>query len=170
MNRHQRRFQEKQNKKSVQSSDTSLDSLSSLEDKLNTLNADLSKIVKYNQNLELKINIIMETLLRKNIFIFNDLIETENFYLNKPKEKIKKIKEIFQKELTLKELLLAIKEEPSTPGYRKFSIDPVLDLNVNPYELAQLLRDENPDKTNEEVFSIGNKLYNLKKSHFGLEE
>jgi len=170
VNRNQRRLQEKQNKKSTSVENTSLSSLSSLEEKLNNINSDLSKIVKYNQNLEFKINVIMETLLRKNILIFDELRETENFYINKPKEKFKKIKELFQKELTLKEILLAIKEDPYSPGYLKFNIDPVLDLNVNPYELAQFLRDEYPDKSNEEVFDIGNKLYNLKKSHFGIED
>lgn len=144
--------------------------LSELEKKFETIVLDLNNIVKYTKNIEFKFNILLETLFSKSAISIDDIKNTEKMFLKKPTIKLEAIKKILKQDLTLEETLIAIKEDNSIPNYRKLNIDPVLDLNINPFEIAQLIRDKNPKATPEEHYVLGSKLYNLKKYHFGLEE
>lgn len=168
MNRHQRRVAEKQSKKNLSNLPDSY--IENLEKKFETAVTDLNNILKYTRNIEFKFNILLETVISKNLINFEDLKNTEKNFLQKPNIKLEAIKKILKQDLTIEETLIAIKEDPSIPNYKRLNIDPVADLNINPFEIAQLIRDKNPDSSPEEHFNLGAKLYNLKKVHFGLEE
>jgi hypothetical protein len=172
MNRAQRRFTEKNNKiykeNNFKSDNKNL--MVELEKKFETIVLDLNSILKYTKNIEFKFNILLETMFSKNLISLEDIKNTEKVFLQKPAIKLEAIKKILKQELTLEETLLAIKEDAGLPNYKRLNIDPVLDLNINPFEIAQLIRDKNPSSSPEEHYNLGSKLYNLKKYHFGLEE
>jgi hypothetical protein len=168
MNRQQRKIIEKQSKKNLK--DISESYVEDLEKKFSTAISDLNNILKYSKNIEFKFNILLETLISKNVVNFEDLKNTERNFLQKPNIKLEAIKKILKQDLTLEEILIAVKEDPNIPNYKRLNIDPVADLNVNPFEIAQLIRDKNPGSSAEEHFNLGSKLYNLKKVHFGLED
>lgn len=168
MSKHLRKNFEKQPKNSFKNIDESY--VADLEKKFSTAVSDLNNILKYTKSIEFKFNILLETVISKNIINFEDLKNTERNFLQKPNIKLEAIKKILKQDLTLEETLLAIKEDSSIPNYKRLNIDPVTDLNINPFEIAQLIRDKNPGASPEEHFNLGSKLYNLKKVHFGLEE
>ncbi len=168
MSKHPRKNLEKQSKTNFKNIDESY--ISDLEKKFSTAVSDLNNILKYTKSIEFKFNILLETVISKNVINFEDLKNTERNFLQKPNVKLEAIKKILKQDLTLEETLLAIKEDSSIPNYKRLNIDPINDLNINPFEIAQLIRDKNPSATPEEHFNLGSKLYNLKKVHFGLEE
>lgn len=171
MNRHQRRSSDKKIRKELNSNkDNEIENklTKQLEDKLNNTISDLGKIYNYDQIIESKFNLLIDTLTSKGICDWQDLANTEGLYRQKEVVKKMRIKQLLQENHSTREYLALIIEDPKLPGYQKLGIDPVSDLNINPYELAQIIRDDYSDNTVEDQFKIGSKLYKLTKQHFGI--
>jgi len=174
MNRKERRTFEKKNKTSFKEItnlkkdiDESLN-ISKLEERLNIVINDLSKILNYSKSVDFKFTLLMDTLDSLGVCKFEDLKNTQDLYSQRDQAKKIRIKDLLQKDLSLKDCLNEIKEDPRLPSYQRLGIDPIKDLNINPFELAQLVRDEYPSAVGEDLVNIGARLYNLNKSHFGM--
>ncbi len=172
MSRLQRRANEKQNKKELSkikiTAQSTPDASPPTEDRTDQIVSDLTKVFNYSKNLDQKFTLLVETLSRLGICSWKDLVDTENLFRQKEVVKQLRIKELLKESHTPREYLSLIKEDPSLPGYQKLNIDPVKDLNLNPYEIAQIIRDDYPDKTIEEHLSLGQHLFKLTKAHFGI--
>ena len=126
----------------------------------NKLISDFQRVLSYAKLVDNHVWMIIETLSRKGIMNWNDVNDTEKLYLAKEELKTKKVKELLENPLTVKEYLNEIKEDPNLLGYEKLDINPVKDLNLNPFEVGAYLREENPTLTEEELLN--------KYSHWGL--
>ncbi|MDB4330184.1 hypothetical protein N9948_00455 [bacterium] len=142
---------------------------SPLDQKLNAVNKDLNTIFNHSKSVDDKFNLLINTMERLGFLSREDLKETELVYAMKEQTKLGKIKNLLQSDLTLRESLEAIKESPDLPQYQRLAIDPVRDLNLNPYEIVQLLRDDFPSQSKEELYELGSKEYKLSKMHFGIK-
>jgi hypothetical protein len=130
---------------------------------------DLKTVFDYTKSLEFKLNLITETLIRVGVASTEDIKETQFLYSKKDETKILKIKQLLSQDLDIEDILRIVEDSPETPGYLRLGIDPVRDLNVNPYELAQFLKDSFSDTSLEEVIKYSKK-YGLNESHFGFSK
>ena len=135
----------------------------------NKLVADIQKIVNYTKLVDNHVWMLVETLTRKEILNWNDVNDTEQLYLKKEENRKIRIKELLDKNLTAQECVVAVKESESLPGWEKFNINPVKDLNQNPFEIAEVLKETNPEVPAEELVSLY-KLWGLTREHFGLKD
>ena len=71
--------------------------------------------------------------------------------------------------MSVEEYLKEIEEDQNLQGYEKLTINPVKDLNLNPFEVATVLREKYPSISDEEYLKIG-KVWELTKEHFGIKE
>ena len=130
---------------------------------------DMQKVLNYAKLVDNHVWMLVETLDRKNILDWSDVHETEALYGQKEKKKQEKIKALLEQDLTLEECLEVVKEESDLPGYLKLDINPIKDLNVNPYELGAYYREIHPDLTQEEYLALG-KIWNMNLEHFGFKK
>jgi len=137
---------------------------------LQLLVQDMQKVLNYAKLVDNHVWMLVETLDRKDILDWSDVNETEALYGAKEEKKQKKIKEILEQEdLSIEEYLEIIKDDPSLPGYEKLSINPIKDLNLNPYEVGLYLKETNPDLTQEEYAELG-KPWGMTLEHFGFKK
>lgn len=177
-NRHQRRALEKQRKKELKkikkaSGNTLVSSpevkQENSDQKIQTIIQDINKVYRYAKNVENKLNLMMETMQRLNLCGWDDIKHTEELYRIKEVTKQKKVKELLEKDHTLVEYIKAIQELEDIPNYEKLKINLVKDLNINPFEIAQYVKDENPEKNVEQQYILG-VTFGLTKEHFGLKQ
>lgn len=173
MNRKQRRASEKKmrtetsNISKIIPQATSSDKTDELKNQIINLAKDVKSIFDYTKSLEFKLSLITESLVRTGVMSFEDIKETQFLYSKKEENKNSKIKELLSQDLEISDILEIITDTPETPGYLRLNIDPVKDLNVNPYELAQFLRDSAEGVSLDEVIKYS-KRYGLNESHFGI--
>ena len=113
--------------------------------------------------------LLIETLERGGYIKWEDLQETEKIYAELNRKKAEKVKELLAQDLSLSEMMAFIKEDQTKPKLERFNINPVKDLNSNPYEFAQFLMDENPGLAKEQYEKIG-KSWGLSLEHFGFKK
>jgi hypothetical protein len=111
---------------------------------------------------------LIETFIRKEELSYQDLRDTQSLYSLKEARKEQRIKELLSYDLSIDELFSEIRENPDTPGYDRLGINLVKDLNVNPYELAQYIRDRNKGAASEDILKYA-KQFGLSEAHFGLD-
>ena len=140
-----------------------------LKDFLDSLKRDIQRAADYIRVVDNHIWMILETLDRKNLLSWKDVNETENLYIEKENKKKETIKELLAQDLTVAEALDAIKEDSSLPGYKKLNINPIKDLNLNPFEVAVILKEQNFDLTDEELVKLGAN-WGLNNQHFGFKK
>lgn len=178
MNRKQRRAMEKKNRKqqktvtnsslkNTSASSAPVDQLNKAIEQLNKVTTDIKTIYNYAKSLDTKLTLLTETLIRKEDLSQQDIRETQSLYSIKDVKKQERIKELLGVDLTLEELFSEVREDPDQPGYEKLGIDLVKDLNVNPYELAQFIKDKNPGVPFEEVLKYSGQ-FGLVEKHFGV--
>lgn len=167
MNRKQRRAQEKINKKSNSQVSSPANNTGSTLD-IDTVISDMNKVLSYAKSVDLKFTLMMDTLTRIGVCSYKDVKDTEDLYRQRESLRDKRIKELLAEDHTTEEYLDLIKEDVHTPGYARLKIHPVKDLNLNPFEIAQIIKDQHPDKSPEYHIALGSSLYNLNKTHFGL--
>jgi len=129
---------------------------------------DMQKVLNYSKLVDNHVWMLVETLDRKGILGWSDVNDTEALYAKKETKKQDKIKVLLEQDLTLVECLEAVKDDPELPGYEKLDINPIKDLNQNPYEIGVYLREVNPDLTQEEYLALG-KSWNMTLEHFGFK-
>jgi len=129
---------------------------------------DMQKVLNYSKLVDNHVWMLVETLDRKGVLGWSDVNDTEALYGEKEKKKQDKIKVLLEQDLTLPECLAAIKDNPKLPGYEKLDINPIKDLNVNPYELGIYLRDIYPDLSQEKYLELG-KTWSMTLEHFGFK-
>jgi len=129
---------------------------------------DMQKVLNYAKLVDNHVWMIVETLDRKGILDWSDVNETEALYSQKEKKKQSRVKTLLEQDLTIPEYLEAIVDNPDLPGYEKLGIDPIKDLNLNPFELGIHLREKNPELTKEQYLDLG-KSWNMKPDHFGFK-
>jgi len=129
---------------------------------------DMQKVLNYAKLVDNHVWMLVETLDRKGILNWTDVNDTESLYAKKEEKKLERVKNLLEQDLSLPEIMEVIKEDPKTPGYEKLDINPIKDLNVNPYELGIYLREVNPDLTREEYSELGKPL-NMTLEHFGFK-
>jgi hypothetical protein len=135
--------------------------------KILNLAKDLKTVFDYAKSLEFKLSLITETLVKIGIISFEDIKETQFLYSKKEENKQIKIKQLLSQDLDIEELLNIVTDTPETPGYRRLGIDPIKDLNVNPYELAEFLKRTLTNLPPDEIVNYSRR-YGLNESHFGL--
>ena len=135
---------------------------------LQLLVQDVQKVLNYAKLVDNHVWMLVETLDRKGILNWSDVNETENLYTLRDKNKQEEVKRILSLDLSIPEILEVIKESPDKHGYEKFDINPVRDLNVNPYELGAYLRELNPDLSQEGLLSLGKK-WGMTLDYFGFK-
>ena len=135
---------------------------------VNNLAQDIQRVLNYSKAIDNHIWMIVETLARKNILTWADVNETERLFVQKDENKKQKVKDILSKDLSIEEILKEIEEDPSLPAYSKLSINPVKDLNLNPFELANYLKEKHPDKSDDDYLKLG-KTWGLTLEHFGIK-
>jgi len=129
---------------------------------------DVQKVLNYSKLVDNHVWMLVETLDRKGILDWSDVNETEALYAQKETKKQDKVKVLLEQDLTLSECLEAVKDDPDLPGYEKLDINPIKDLNQNPYEIGVFLREANPDLTQEEYLALG-KSWSMTLEHFGFK-
>lgn len=144
------------------------DKINQIVSHLNNSTEDIKKIFNYTKALESKLNLLIETFIRKEELSYQDLRDTQSLYSLKEARKEQRIKELLSYDLSIDELFSEIRENPDTPGYDRLGINLVKDLNVNPYELAQYIRDRNKGAASEDILKYA-KQFGLSESHFGLD-
>ena len=112
---------------------------------------------------------LVETLDRKGILGWSDVNDTEGLYKEKANKKQEKVKLLLEQDLGILEALEAVKDNPDLPGYEKLEIDPIKDLNLNPYEVGIHLKEVNPDLSQEGYLELG-KSWNITLKHFGFKQ
>ncbi len=130
---------------------------------------DLQRLLNYIKVVDNHVWAIVETMSMKGILKWEDVNQTENLYLIRDKNRKEKIKELLAEDKTVPEYLEAIKEDPNLPGYEKFNIHPIKDLNLNPYEIGAYLKELYPDLTEQEYIGL-RKDWNLNGEHFGFKK
>jgi len=133
---------------------------------MNKLVMDVQRVLNYAKLVDNHVWMLVETLSRKGVLNWDTVNETEKLYLKKEEDREKRVKELLEKTLSVKEYLNEIKEDSSLPGYEKLSINPVKDLNLNPFEVGACLKEENPTFTEEEFLTHYNS-WGLASEHFG---
>lgn len=134
----------------------------------NALVSDTRKLFEQIKLLDNHIWMMLETMQRKGVLGWSDVNETEALYLKRNQLKTEKVKELLQKELDTEEMLEEISEDPKLPGYEKLDINPIKDLNLNPYEVASCLKEANISFTAEQFLEMG-KRWGLQNDHFGFK-
>jgi len=129
---------------------------------------DMQKVLNYSKLVDNHVWMLVETLDRKGILDWSDVNDTEALYGEKEKKKIEKVKILLEQDLTIPECLEAVKDDPDLPGYEKLGINPIKDLNLNPYEVGVYLREINPDMSQEEYLALG-KPWSMTLEHFGFK-
>jgi len=129
---------------------------------------DMQKVLNYSKLVDNHVWMLVETLDRKNILGWTDVNETESLYAQKETKKQEKVKVLLEQDLSLSEYLEAVKEDPDLPGYEKLEINPIKDLNQNPYEIGIYLREVSPDLTQEQYLEMG-KPWSMTLEHFGFK-
>jgi len=174
--RQQRRKMERDLKKqgkvtkttSVPSQPTNPDSEFVTKKDMQRLVQDMQKVLNYSKLVDNHVWMLVETLDRKGILDWSDVNDTEGLYKEKENKKQEKVKQLLEQDLSIPEALEAVKDNPDLPGYEKLGINPIKDLNLNPYELGVYLREINPDLSQEEYLSLG-KPWNMTLEHFGFK-
>jgi len=138
-------------------------------DQFQLIAQDLQRLLNYIKVVDNHVWAIVETMSIKGILNWNDVNETENLYLLREQKRKEKVKELLAEDMTVPEYLEAIKEDPNLPGYEKFNIHPMKDLNLNPYEVAAYLKELHPDLTEEEYINL-KKEWNLNGENFGFRK
>jgi len=136
---------------------------------LQLLVQDMQKVLNYAKLVDNHVWMLVETLDIKGVLNWNDVNDTEALYGEKEKKKQTKIKNLLEQDLTVEEYLEIIKEEPDLPGYKKLAINPIKDLNLNPFEVGIFLKETNPDLSQEEYASLG-KTWGMDLEHFGFKK
>ncbi len=136
---------------------------------LQLLVQDVQKVLNYAKLVDNHVWMLVETLDRKGLMNWSDVNDTEALYSLREKKKQEKIKNLLEQDLSLPEILESVKEKEDIPGYEKLDINPIKDLNVNPYELGVYLRDVNPDLSKEDYLSLG-KSWGMTLEHFGFKK
>jgi len=150
------------------SKQTQLNSEFATKEELKLLVQDMQKVLNYAKLVDNHVWMIVETLDRKGILNWADVNETEALYAKKESKKLDKVKKLLEQDLSIPEYLEAIKDDPKAPGYEKLNIDPIKDLNINPFELGVFLREANPELSTEEFLEMG-KPWNMRPDHFGFK-
>jgi len=174
VSRQQRRKMERDLKKQGKLSDTHQaatpagvpDSNNVTQQEMQHLVKDMQKVLNYTKIVDNHMWMLVETLDRKGILNWSDVNETEALYSQKEKTKQEKIKLLLEQDLSISEALEAIREDTELPGYKKYDINPIKDLNMNPYEVGVYLRDANPNLTQEQYLDLG-KAWEMTLDHFG---
>ena len=129
---------------------------------------DMQKVLNYSKLVDNHVWMIVETLDRKNILNWEDVNQTEALYRQKEEKKKNKVKILLEEDLSVPECLEAIIDDPELPGYEKLDINPIKDLNFNPYEIGMYLREIKPDLSQDEYLALGKK-WSMTLEHFGFK-
>jgi len=129
---------------------------------------DMQKILNYTKVVDNHVWMLVETLDRKGILNWTDVNATEALYAAKETKKQDKIKILLEQDLSIPEYLEIVKDDPDLPGYEKLSINPIKDLNLNPYEVGLYLREVYPDMSQEEYLELG-KAWGMTLENFGFK-
>ena len=130
---------------------------------------DLQKVFNYIKVVDNHVWMIVETLARKNVIQWAEVNETEQLYkLREEKRKIK-VQELLAEDKTAYEYLEAIKEDPHLPGYEKMNINPIKDLNLNPFEVGAILKEQSPGLEEADYINLS-KEWKLTGEHFGFRK
>jgi len=165
--RFEKRKQQKEQKKVIGQSPSDDNSPVTMR-QFKALISDTHKLFEQIKLLDNHIWMILETLERKEILGWSDVNVTEALYLKRNDLKKEKITELLQKEFTTDEFLEEIEEDPKLPGYEKLGINPIKDLNLNPFEVASCLKEANPSLNEKELLTLG-KLWAMTPDHFAFK-
>lgn len=170
VSRQQRRQMERdmQKKNSVNTQQDSKDTEYITKKEIQLLVQDVQKILNYVRIVDSRVNMLVETLDRRGIINWGDISRTEALYTLKEKKRQEEIKRILSLDIPIKEILDIIKEIPEKLGYEKLEIDPIKDLNLNPYELGAYLREINPELSQEGLMLLGKK-WGMTPENFGFK-
>lgn len=174
--RQQRRKMERELKKQGMPSNlpgptppTSPDSEFVTKKEMQLLVQDMQKVLNYSKLVDNHVWMLVETLDRKGILNWSDVNDTEGLYKEKENKKQEKVKLLLEQDLSIPEALEAVKDNPDLPGYEKLAIDPIKDLNLNPYEVGIYLKEVNPDLSQAGYLELG-KSWNMTLEHFGFRQ
>lgn len=110
-----------------------------------------------NKEFNGSISLLLETMYRQGILTETDIEATKQARQAREVRRQEKIKEMLESELDTEEKLQEISrlENEDIPVYDKLIINPVKELNLDPYEVFEILKDE--DKTLQEMANLGTK-------------
>ena len=158
-----RKISSKNNKKQTDNMDATV----SLR-QFKALVSDAQKLYRQLQLLDKQVFLMMETLSRKGVFGLNDVRETENLFIERDKRRLSRIKELLVADLSPEELIDAIEEDADLPSYERLSINPVQDLNLNPFEVGSIIKERNESLGEEDLLKKAS-LWGLTPEHLGLK-
>lgn len=138
MNRRERRFMEslqrKQGKTVAQPQQQQLGGIERIIEDLQSIHTQISKVTEFQRNLYNSLQLMRETLERKGVMDMSDLRATEEMYHAQVKVKEEKVKDILSSSMSdFEKIDFCMKELTEyKPGYEKYNINPIKDLNVPP--------------------------------------
>ena len=135
----------------------------SIEEKYKLLVSDVTKLYDYIKALENQIKIVVDTLDRKGTMLWSDVNETERLYVQKEANKRERIKELLGKSYTTEEYLTELET------IKDLNINPIYDLNLNPYEITYYLTKKHPNLKEEQYLAMG-RVWGLNSEHFGFKK
>jgi len=135
---------------------------------MQSLIQDTQKVLNYAKLVDNHIWMLVETLDRKGVLGWSDVNDTESLYNERDTKKQDKVKLLLEQDLSVVECLEEVKDDLELPGYLKLNIDPIKDLNCNPYEVGVHLRELNPDLSQDEYLALG-KSWDMTLEHFGFK-
>lgn len=111
-----------------------------LED-LQNVHEQIQRVTEFQRSLYNSIQLMRETLERKGLMNMEDLKATEDLYRAQKTVKEAKIKELLSSTMTdIEKIEFCLKEFTDyKPGYEKFNLNPVKDLNVSPPVINEYL-------------------------------
>lgn len=169
LSRQQRRQMMRDMARNSISPNASNPSIPNVTEKFETVSRDLQKLLSYSRYLENKLALLTETLVRMDILPKSAISETEMLYMKKEEKKKDKIKELLAADKTIEEYLQEITEDPKLLGFEKLNIHPIKDLNLNPFEVAFVLKELNPGLSKESYLELGKK-WDLTQESFGFKK
>jgi len=130
---------------------------------------DVQRILNYTKTIDNHAYMLMETLNRLGVVKWGDLKETEKLFREREERKKDKVSDLLSRDLDVDEYLEEIKEEEDLPNYEKLKINPIKDLNLNPYEVGFALKEQHPNLTKEQYLVLG-RVWDLREDHFGFKK
>ena len=80
-----------------------------------------------------------------------------------------KIQELRQTDKTIDQILDEIQDPPNAKKYEMLNINPIKDINLNPFEVAEALKVKYPNLSDADYISLGKK-WGISPEYFGIKE
>jgi len=111
----------------------------------------------------------IEALSEKGLLSWEDVHTVEKRFLKREDIRREKIQELLKTNKSITQILEEIQDPPNAKKYEMLNINPIKDLNLNPFEVAEAIMLKHPNLTDDDYLKMG-KRWDIVSQHFGIEK